>query len=185
MSNILAFDTTSNLSVSVLEADKILVKRSINISGKQSEMLVLEIEQALSQANLTYQDLDFIAVTKGPGSFTAVRIGTVTAQTLKLALNIPIIAVTGNEVLAFKNSTKKTAIDAGMDEFYCAEFEFKNGLPQQIGDISLVKSEDLDDSFLQGSFDAQDVGFLAYEKIKQDGIDEDSAALYIRQPRIG
>ena len=72
---ILAFDTTnSNLSVALLENKKILSKSTTYESGKQSEILIPEIEKILQTSNIWYQDLNFIASTSGPGSFTGVRI---------------------------------------------------------------------------------------------------------------
>ena len=129
---ILAFDTTnSNLSVALLENKKILSKTTTYESGKQSEILIPEIEKILQTSNIWYQDLNFIASTSGPGSFTGVRIGLSTARTLKIATNLPLISLDSLEVLAFKYCQKSeeifVAIDARMDEFFVGSFVSKNG----------------------------------------------------------
>ncbi len=145
---ILAFDTTnSNLSVALLENKKILSKTTTYESGKQSEILIPEIEKILQTSNIWYQDLNFIASTSGPGSFTGVRIGLSTARTLKIATNLPLISLDSLEVLAFKYRQKSeeifVAIDARMDEFFVGSFVSKNGKLKQITKSQLVKFEDI------------------------------------------
>lgn len=192
--NILAFDTTSGLSVAVLRDEKLLAKRACEEASKQSEMLILEVERTLEQAKISYQNLDLIAVTKGPGSFTATRIGIVTAQTMKLALQLPLIALTANEVLAFtyyRNSMGaikekiSTTINAGMNEFFCADFIFENSLPKPLGDIVIRPAEEVSVD-VQGKISAEFVALLAFEKMRNSAeISQDDAALYLRAPRIG
>ena len=142
---ILAFDTTnSTLSIALLEDQKTLLKTTIKENGKQSEILITEIEEILKANKIWYQDLDFIAATSGPGSFTGVRIGLSTARALKISTNLPLILVGSLEVLAFKykqkNSNIFVAIDAKMDEFFIGSFS-KTG--QQIIESQLIKSEDI------------------------------------------
>lgn len=57
-----------------------------------AEAIVPMIERALGDASLSYRDLDAIAVTTGPGSFTGVRVGIATARGLALATDLPLSA---------------------------------------------------------------------------------------------
>jgi len=159
---ILALDTTASiLSVALLEDHEILTKNVISESGKQSEFLVPEIEKILEQNQIWYQDLNLIAATKGPGSFTGVRIGLTTARTLKLATNLPLILVNSCEVIAFKHRNKSgkifVTLDAAMDEFFCAEFLAENGKVKQVTELQLTKPDEIykiapkDHFFLCGS----------------------------------
>ena len=66
----------------------------------QSERLVPMIEEVMGEAGLDYQELDAIAVTRGPGGFTGVRIGLAAARGLALAWDRPIIAVSTLEAVA-------------------------------------------------------------------------------------
>lgn len=122
----LAFDTINGLSVALLEDDKIIANSVILESSKQSEMLIYEIEKILKSKNIWYQDLDLIISNKGPGSFTAVRVGMSAVKAMKIAINTPIILVNACEALAYRHreTSKKiiTAIDALGDEFFYAEF---------------------------------------------------------------
>ncbi|MBU6338452.1 MAG: tRNA (adenosine(37)-N6)-threonylcarbamoyltransferase complex dimerization subunit type 1 TsaB [Rickettsiales bacterium] len=143
---ILAFDTTnSTLSVAILEDSKVLAKNTIYESGKQSELLIPEIEKVLKKCNIWYEDLNYIAATSGPGSFTGIRIGLSVARTLKIATNLPLILLDSLEVLAFKHREKSSeifvTIDAKMDEFFIASFkENKQILKSQLVKIHDVSS---------------------------------------------
>lgn len=145
---ILAFDTTnSTLSVALLENQQILTKNTIYESGKQSEILIPEIEKVLLKNNIWYENLNFIANTSGPGSFTGVRIGLSTARTLKIATNLPLISLDSLEVLAFKYRQKSeeifVVVDARMDEFFIGSFISENGKLKQITKSQLIKSEEI------------------------------------------
>ncbi len=220
---ILAFDTTnSTLSVAILEDQKILAKSTIFENGKQSEMLIPEIEKILTEAKIWYQDLDYLAATQGPGSFTGVRIGLSSARTLKLATNLPLILLDSLEVLAFKyrhkfgqNSGKIfAAIDARMDEFFIGNFLSNAGEISKISESQLVSFSDVinflpkEKFFLCGSgkkilaeilenknfefeyneeedvIEADLVGLLAKIKISGEILENNSEALYLREPRI-
>lgn len=96
---ILAFDTCgSTLSVALLDEEKILVQNIIHESGRQSELLIPEIENILREQEVWYPDLGLIVATKGPGSFTGTRIGLTVARILKIATALPLILIDSNEV---------------------------------------------------------------------------------------
>lgn len=93
---LLALDTSSHLCSACLynsEEDKILSRHSENIGRGHAEILLDLIEKSLRDANLDYADIERIAVTNGPGSFTGVRVGMAVARGFSLSLNIPCIAV--------------------------------------------------------------------------------------------
>jgi len=125
---ILAFDTSaSGFCVALLADKKILSKTVISESGKQSELLISEIEKILLQNKIWYQNLDLIATTNGPGSFTGTRIGLSAARTLKLSTNLPLILVNSCEAIACKYRKKNEKIfvllDAKAGDFFYAEYE--------------------------------------------------------------
>lgn len=83
---------------------------------KLAETLNLKIEELLSKANMSYEELNGIAVFKGPGSFTGLRIGISVANSFAYALKIPVVARPGEgwleESISDLNSGKsdKTAV---------------------------------------------------------------------------
>ncbi len=100
---VLAFDTAgSGFSIVLFNEDKVVSKNIISESGKQSELLILEIEKTLRSQKIWYQDLDLIVATKGPGSFTGTRIGLTAARTIKAATNLPLILINSDEVKNFE-----------------------------------------------------------------------------------
>ncbi len=143
----LAFSTSSCLSVALLSEQKILSKNIVYENNKQSELLIFEIEKTLTQNKIWYEDLDLIAATNGPASFTASRIGLSVARTLKIATNLPLILVNSCEAIAYKYRYKSgkifTVIDASMDEFFCAEFFSKNQKIEQVTEPFLARVEEL------------------------------------------
>lgn len=67
---------------------------------KLAETLNAKIEEILNKSSISYEDLTGIAVFKGPGSFTGLRIGMSVANALSYTLNVPVIAAAGNDWIA-------------------------------------------------------------------------------------
>ncbi len=99
----LAFDTSaSTLAVALVSDDKVLYKKINSESGMQSQLLVVEIEEALRKGDIWYQDLDLVVSTKGPGSFTGTRIGLTVSRVIKASTNLPLILMNSDEVKNFE-----------------------------------------------------------------------------------
>jgi tRNA threonylcarbamoyladenosine biosynthesis protein TsaB len=99
--NLLAFDcAVSGASAAVLRDGGLRAERVHEGARGQAERLVPLLEEALAAAGLGYADLDALAVTVGPGSFTGIRVGLATARGLMLATGLPCAAATTLEVLA-------------------------------------------------------------------------------------
>jgi tRNA threonylcarbamoyladenosine biosynthesis protein TsaB len=101
--------------------------------------ITLFIEQVLAEANLTLQDLDAVAVGKGPGSYTGLRIGVSTAKGLCYALNIPLIACNSLETLYAQAKANPThnhiyipLIDARRMEVYTCSYSEAGTLLEEI-----------------------------------------------------
>lgn len=95
---ILALDTANNsASVAISDDDKILAYKEELRPGMQAETILPMIESALKSAGLVYSDINYLAVTNGPGSFTGIRIGLSVAKGILFASNIQGIAVSNFE----------------------------------------------------------------------------------------
>ena len=94
MSFILHIDTTTKLCSVAVAKDGVLIslKEEYNEQYSHAEKLNLFIEEALLEAKITLQDLSAVAVSKGPGSYTGLRIGVSTAKGLCYGLNIALIS---------------------------------------------------------------------------------------------
>ncbi|MBP7190488.1 MAG: tRNA (adenosine(37)-N6)-threonylcarbamoyltransferase complex dimerization subunit type 1 TsaB [Rickettsiaceae bacterium] len=97
---ILAFDSSNQKSsVAIYEDERILSYSASTIPNNQAETLLSLIEQTLEKAGLSYSDLDFMAVTTGPGSFTGVRIGLAAAEGIAAASGVKTIGIGCLEVM--------------------------------------------------------------------------------------
>ena len=103
--NILALDTAQNAcSVAVMNKagsahDDIAREFEWRPRG-HAEVLALMIKRVMAQAGMSFSDLDLVAVTIGPGSFTGLRVGIATARGIALAASIPLIGISSFEAVA-------------------------------------------------------------------------------------
>lgn len=98
---ILAFDTSSKaLAVALVEDGDILGQVTLNIKKNHSITLMPTIDFLMAQVGLKPKDLDRIAVAKGPGSYTGLRIAVTTAKTLAYSLDIELVGVSSLQAMA-------------------------------------------------------------------------------------
>ena len=119
---------TKNCSVSLAKDGSTLICKEIAEEGfSHAERLHVFIEEIIREAGITFQDLNAIAVSQGPGSYTGLRIGVSAAKGLCYALDIPLIAIDTFQTLA--RQVKQTdgcivpMIDARRMEVYSAIFD--------------------------------------------------------------
>lgn len=116
-------------SAALTDGDKIIKSEFMNTGLTHSETLLPMIKRVMGDFN--FSDLDAIAVTNGPGSFTGVRIGVATVKGLAFADNIDCIGVSTLEAIAYNFTDENAVICAVMDarrmQFYNALFKAENG----------------------------------------------------------
>jgi tRNA threonylcarbamoyladenosine biosynthesis protein TsaB len=140
MSFILNIDTSSiNCSVAISKNDQLLAlveKAEANIHASQ---ITLFIEEACKKAKIRINELNAVAVSKGPGSYTGLRIGVSTAKGICYALSIPLIAVdtlksltrAAIEIQNNNDSIYIPMIDARRMEVYTKVFDHKLNVLQE------------------------------------------------------
>jgi tRNA threonylcarbamoyl adenosine modification protein YeaZ len=123
---ILAVDTSLPLlSVALLRDGVTLGAVALEGKGSRNEKLLPAIDWLLTESSIDRRELDLFATTRGPGSFTGVRIGLATMQGMALALSRPIVAMSTHEAVAFSASPEASTLvwdDAGRGEIYYATF---------------------------------------------------------------
>ncbi|TCT06255.1 tRNA (adenosine(37)-N6)-threonylcarbamoyltransferase complex dimerization subunit type 1 TsaB [Aquabacter spiritensis] len=100
---ILALDTAltaCSVAVMDLEADRVVAGDSLFMERGHAEALLPMVEQVMRDARITFAELDRIAVTVGPGSFTGLRVGLSAARGFALATGRPAVGVTTLAALA-------------------------------------------------------------------------------------
>ena len=121
---ILAADTSLPLlSVALLRDDALIGAVALEGKGSRNEKLLPAIDWLLAESGVDRREVDLFAVTRGPGSFTGVRIGLATMQGLALALGKPVCAMSTHEAIAPVVGRVTIVDDAGRGEFYVSEFE--------------------------------------------------------------
>lgn len=131
MTHILCIETATDIcSVCLATNGKMVAIRETARSFSHTEVITVFIRECLAEAKLTMGDLSAVAVTSGPGSYTALRIGSSTAKGICFALDIPLIAVDTIKSLAqgVREHAEKgdliiPLLDARRMEVYCAVYD--------------------------------------------------------------
>ncbi|HUK60257.1 MAG TPA: tRNA (adenosine(37)-N6)-threonylcarbamoyltransferase complex dimerization subunit type 1 TsaB [Stellaceae bacterium] len=131
MVNVLAFDCAGNgAAVAVLASGHIAASRSDEAAVGQAERLMPMIEAVCAQAATGFADLDLLAVTVGPGSFTGIRIGLAAARGLALATGLSCLGVTSFAAVAAAVPPELrplvVALDSRRDEIFVQCFRAEN-----------------------------------------------------------
>lgn len=133
---ILALDTaTRSCSVAATDDESLYAELTTLKNETHSKHLMASIDSVLSSAGFRVEDLDGLAVTIGPGSFTGLRIGISTVKGLANAIDKPVVGISSLEALAWQCGDHSHLVcpmlDARKAEVYYATYRFdKGGLVQ-------------------------------------------------------
>lgn len=120
MALILNIETaTPVLSVALGESGKVLDIKELNTQNRHSEQITLFIEALLQQNNKTFDELDAVAVSEGPGSYTGLRIGVSTAKGICYAGDLPLIAVSTLKAMARMMQDRWQTTGKSSEVIYC------------------------------------------------------------------
>ena len=132
---ILAIDTSGLVgSVAITDSDMLVAQFSIQYKTTHSEILLPMLNDISEKINLDMSTIDAIAVAKGPGSFTGLRIGCATAKGLALAIDKPIVPVPTVDGLAYNLYGVEKIIcpmmDARRNQVYTGLYTFVPKMPE-------------------------------------------------------
>ncbi len=122
---ILSVDTSMPLfSVALVREESLVAAYAAEGRSSRNEKLLPAVDWLLSEGGLARGEIDLLAVTRGPGSFTGVRIGLATIQGLAFALERPIAAISTHEAALGDAPPAETLVfsDAGRGEWYASGF---------------------------------------------------------------
>ena len=183
MACILNLETsTTNCSVALsLNGELLLLKEDNSAQYSHAERLHLYIDAVLKETQTERSQLDAIAVSKGPGSYTGLRIGVSTAKGLCFGLDIPLISLPTLEVPAHKVNINEGYIVATLDarrmEVYSAVFDANHRT------IDPTKAKILDSGCYADLLVNQTVFFVGNGASKiQDFIDHSNAHFDVQPP---
>jgi tRNA threonylcarbamoyladenosine biosynthesis protein TsaB len=137
--NLLALDTSTEACSAALLCGDHLLERSEIAPRRHAELILPMIDSLLAEAGLSRRQLDGIAVGRGPGAFTGVRLAISLAQGLALGLDIPVVPISSLAALAHDvpadlpvDTNILAVIDARMGEIYAGTFRRTAGVVEPI-----------------------------------------------------
>ncbi len=111
---ILALETSNRqTSLALLEAGSLVSERWLSAEPRVAQSLIPAIQDELKNAGWSSEDLQLIAVSQGPGSFTGLRVGITAAKTLAYAWQVPVLGVNTLEVIAHQAYYSQSSEDEG------------------------------------------------------------------------
>jgi tRNA threonylcarbamoyladenosine biosynthesis protein TsaB len=145
--NLLAIETaTESCSAALLVGDRVVARSEI-APRRHAELLLPMCEEILAEAGVRRRDLDAVAVGRGPGAFTGVRLAISAAQGIALALDIPVIPISSLAALALQapdnGADVLAVIDARMGEIYAGLFRRIDGRLEAVGEERVITAASL------------------------------------------
>lgn len=180
-------------SAALTDGNRVIKSEFINNGLTHSETLLPLIESVMQ--GYSYSELDAVAVSAGPGSFTGVRIGVATVKGIAFPYDLPCISVSPLEAVAYNFKDENAVVCAVMDarrmQFYNALFEVENGKVTRICDDRAISAQDLQKELVSynrviiagdgaklfyGSLNAQNCELAPEELMYQSGVGVAAAA---------
>ena len=170
---LLAIDTATEMCSAALWVDGKLLQKSTVQPRLHAEFILPFIDELLDEAKISKNQINGLVAGQGPGAFTGVRIGVGVAQGLALALNIPVVAVSNLQTLAFtvyrqldtsKSRIILVATDARMNEVYWAKYQLCGDEIKQITTEKVTAASAVD---INGVDCYIGSGFSVYDELKE------------------
>lgn len=145
---VLSVDSSSKVAtVAILKDDVLLGEYILNDKREHSVILMPLIETLLKECNLTIDDIDGYVVSKGPGSFTGLRIGMATVKGMSFGNNKPYISISSLDALAYNlisfNGIICPIMDALRENVYTALYKNNNDSLEKIMDYTALDIDEL------------------------------------------
>jgi tRNA threonylcarbamoyladenosine biosynthesis protein TsaB len=179
MARILSIETSTSIcSVAIHEQGELLALAEIKEPGAHAEKLLLLVDEVFEKSGLSFADLDAVAVSQGPGSYTGLRIGVSTAKGIAYALEIPLIGINTLQAMAASQSVAPgdyvvAVLDARRKEVYTQTFG------DSLQELSPIEAVVLEEGVFASILEKGRVYFVGdgVEKVKEEV--KSSNALFI------
>jgi tRNA threonylcarbamoyladenosine biosynthesis protein TsaB len=158
---LLAFETATEACSVALWIDGEVLERFEVAPRRHAELALPWADALLAEAGIAKSQLDAIAVGRGPGAFTGVRLAIAVAQGIALALDRPIVGVSTLAALAMQGQGERilAAIDARMGEVYLGAFERRTDATYLVGSELVAKPDAA--AIPDGAWEGVGTGFSA------------------------
>ena len=170
MARILSIETSTSIcSVAIHERGELRAVSEIKEPGAHAEKLLDLVDAAMKQAELRMSDLDAVAVSQGPGSYTGLRIGVSTAKGIAYGLEIPLIGINTLQAMAASQLVNHgefvvAVLDARRKEVYTQTFG------DSLQELSPIEAVVLEEGVFASILDKGRVYFVGdgVEKVKEE-----------------
>lgn len=146
----LVIDAAASCMHIAAKNDDIKVTLSLDMGQKQSQKLLPAIDYVLSQAELKTSDLEYTALTSGPGTFTGLRLAFSALKAIELAANVPVYGIPTLDCYAYPfksfDGQVVSVIDAKKDQFFASVYENGNTVMEAADTTSEFVASKLDKS---------------------------------------
>ncbi len=176
---ILAIEAAANVvSVAITDDNKLIGEYTINYKKTHSQTLMPMIKQLTEECEISGEDIDLIAVSNGPGSFTGLRIGVETAKALAHGWKKKVVGVDTTYAMACnlgfcdKNTYVVPIMDARRNQVYTGIYCFENDKITTVMETDAIKISDLTDIILKSGKNAVFLGdgVLVYQKFIKEAL---------------
>lgn len=145
---VLSIDSSSKVAtVALLDENNLIAEYTLNNKLEHSTLIMDIIDKLLIDSNLSIDDVDGFVVSKGPGSFTGLRIGMATVKGLSFGANKPYVSISSLDALAYSVASFDGIIcpimDALRDSVYTCLYKSNNGNLEKILDYSALELDEL------------------------------------------
>lgn len=139
--------STQRSSVALVDEGGVVASVSLGVPRRHGEFVAPAIRFCLDQAGVQLDGVHGVAVGLGPGLYTGLRVGIATAQSLAAARHLPVVGLSGLDVLAFRERYVRrlicAALDARRGELFWAFYRSAPGGVQRLGEIELGTADRL------------------------------------------
>lgn len=168
MTKLLALDTSTEACSVALQVGADILTLDEVCPQQHSKRILPMVQQLLSQAGISLNQLDGMVFGRGPGSFTGVRIGVGVTQGLAFGADVPVYGV--STLAAMAEAAQRlhaatqviAAIDARMAEVYIGSFVLQHGLMQPLSAEIAIKPQDISGFGFSGEVHAVGTGWQTY-----------------------
>ena len=145
---VLSMDSSSLVTtVALLKDEHLLGEFTLNFKREHSVILMEKIEMLLKDCNIDISEVDGFVVSKGPGSFTGLRIGMATVKGLSMGSNKPYLSISSLDALAYSlvnfDGIICPIMDALRDSVFTCMYKSSNGELSKIIDYSALSLDEL------------------------------------------
>ena len=145
---VLSIDSASKVATAaLLDENNLIAEYTINNKLEHSTLIMDIVDKLLKDSDLDIDDVDGFVVSKGPGSFTGLRIGMATVKGLSFGSNKPYISISSLDALAYSLVNFKGIIcpimDALRSSVYTCLYKGNNGTLEKINDYSALELDEL------------------------------------------